>query len=316
MPFYATNGAVNTIGGDEFIEITESEYVSAIASMTNPSTPLLPSIAGDELSLVTPYLPDFTLPLESAVTLPVIDGGARTPVCTGLARHPDGGWLVGDDGRDDDSDPTHDAGVIYYDDSWVEQARYSLASLSIGDDQFSVQGVAVDGTTRNMWVVAKNTAGAGDTGHIIFSMSLDTETVTASYTINGEPNGIAVYPEIGEFVLLTDLGNISRWSLSDGSLLYPQKSVAYYSNPDHIYNLGGGKSLLTFGDNGSDGMVVQIDSSGQTPIREREFTLTGSDAIEGVVVYDGKIYVCNDAEFHSGEPELNRVLIYDASGLF
>jgi len=316
MPFFATYGVVSTVGGDEFIEITESEYTSAISSMTDPNTPLLPSISGDELTLVAPYLPEFTLAMESAVTLPVISGGARTPVCTGLARHPDGGWLVGDDGRDSESDPTHDAGVIYYNDSWVEQARYTLADLNIGGDEFSVQGVAVDNSARSVWVVAKNTAGAGDAGHIIFSMSLDTEMVTASYTIDGEANGIAVYPDIGQFILLTDLGNISRWNLSDGSLFYGQKSVAYYSNPDHIFNLGGGKSLLTFGDNGSDGVVVQIDSSGQTPIREREFTLTGSDAIEGVVYHNGKIYICNDAEFHSGDPELNRVLVYDASSLF
>lgn len=311
MP-YAFYGRVSTSPIAGGISISDSQYAEAISAMTDRDSPEQVSISGGTFALVSPSLPiEITLSLDTATTLPAVDGGSRVPVNTGLARHPDGGWIVGDDGRVPFGS-TFDAGLIHYDDEWVQLERISWAGLGVGDDKFSCQGVAVDILDNSVYGVAKDTDG---TGSVAVQVSLEDWSLIRQVGIPNETNGLAIDTDQRQFLILREGGLLERRSMADGSLIYAYPRVIMPS-ADMLYYLGAGKLLVTYGPNGAPGIMEYWDVSTGGIIALYRFTMGGADAIEGVVVHDERLYLNNDANFHAGSPDLNRVLEYDVEGLF
>ncbi|MBV7408210.1 hypothetical protein [Maritimibacter sp. DP1N21-5] len=308
MP-YAISGKVSTYEIAGGITISDAQYAAALAGMTNAADPKQVSVSGGVMSLITPSLPiTSSLTMQAATTLPNITGGSRPPVNTGLARHPDGGWIVGDDGRVQGG-TTFDAGLVHYNDGYVQQSRTRLATLGVGDNKFSVQGVAVHG--GSVYAVAKDTDG---TGTVIIEVELSDWSLVRQIDVPDDTNGLAVDYDRGQFLTLDDAGVLKRRPLSDGALTYQYPALGVGS-PDMLHYLGGGKILITYGPNGTSGLALVADISTGSIVRERLLTMSGADAIEGAAVHNGTLYLNNDANFHYGNPELNRLLEYDVSGL-
>lgn len=311
MP-YAVPGRVSLSAMAGAVVITASQYTAALAGMTDPVNPLQVKVAGGVFSLGPVVLPaQQVLPMMSAVTLPNVSGGSRSPVCTGLARHPSGlGWLVGDDGRTGSGATSFDAGVIWYDEDWVQLARYRRADLGYGDNKFSVQGVAGDPRDGSFYFIAKDTDGSGTA---ILQVSAAAVLVRA-IPVHVNSNGLMIVPEQNQFIIMLDEKRLVRRDISTGAVI--AQTAIDLASPDQLHYLGGGKALLTHGSNGVNGAAVVLDVSTENAAQERRVVFTGADAVEGVVYHGGKLFVTNDAKFHTGSPALNRVLIYDAENLF
>lgn len=311
MP-YAAPGKVSMAEMAGAVAITATQYADALAAMTDPVTPRQVSVVGGVFSMVPVSLPATqTLPLASATTLPNVDGSSRAPVCTGLARHPSGlGWLVGDDGRTGRGDTSFDAGVIWYDEAWAQVARYRRADLGYGDNKFSVQGVAGDPRDGSFYFIAKDTDGS-DTAILQVSA---TGTPVRAIPVHTNSNGLMIIPEQNQLVVLIDEKRLVRRDLATGAVI--AQTPIDLKSQDHLHYLGDGKALVTHGANGVNGAAVLIDVSTQNVEQDRRIVLSGADAVEGVVYHNGRLYVTNDAKFHPGSPALNRVLVYDAQGLF
>ncbi|MAI17145.1 MAG: hypothetical protein CBC71_06295 [Rhodobacteraceae bacterium TMED111] len=248
-----------------------------------------------------------------AFDLPLLPEG-RYPVNTGLARHPSGnGWLVGDDGRTPSQSSFH-GGVIWYNDDFTQVLDRWFTVSDFGlNSNFSIQGIHADAGTNEFWCVARripnDTTNSkvlkvnATTGAVLFTAL----TQSPQY---GAGNGIAVSGN--KYYTLGVDGRISTWDMT-GSLIPPIDTVNNHPQNDHLHNLNDGRLLLSCGANGSDGIIQIINES--TMAVEKEVTVPDADAIEGIVMYDGFLWVNNDGHFHSGTPLKNRVLKYSVGDL-
>lgn len=99
-----------------------------------------------------------TMTLETLTPLPEASGGAGLGIgfsATGLALDPlTGGWVVGNDGRAQDPQETHDPSIVFLDAFGALIREVRLAPLYPGHG--SVQGVAVDPRDGDIWYAARN----------------------------------------------------------------------------------------------------------------------------------------------------------------
>ncbi|MBX5131601.1 hypothetical protein HJB80_02690 [Rhizobium lentis] len=277
--------------------------------MTNKADPKKVSVANGFQMVAPSYVEPIAL--IEAVTLPSL--GTRNPVCTGLARHPSGnGWLVGDDGRTV-TGTTTDGGVIWYNEDFTQILANFKTIATFGlTNQHSIQGVCAIPGTNEFWCVGRRIPTTENSR--VLKCDATTGAVLLNVPCQNTGNGIAVVPEHSVYYTLQTTGELTKWDLV-GVYLPPIVDLNTQTTNDMLHYLGNGKMLLTYGANLSDGYIVVLDISGASPVIKKTVQIPGSNAIEGVAIHDGFIWLCNDGEYHSATPALNRVLKYSIGTL-
>lgn len=308
MPFAAAN-KISTGHIPGAITITETQYAQAIAGMTNKAAPKKVSVANGFQMVAPSYVEPIAL--MEAITLPSL--GTRNPVCTGLARHPSGnGWLVGDDGRTV-TGTTTDGGVIWYNEDFTTILANFKTIATFGlTNQHSIQGVCAIPGTDEFWCIGRLLPTTANSR--VLKCDATTGAVLLNVPCQNTGNGIAVVPEHSVYYTLQTTGELTKWDLL-GVYLPPIVDLNTQTSNDMLHYLGNGKMLLTYGANLSNGYVSVLDISGASPVITKTVQLPGSNAIEGVCIHDGFIWLCNDGEYHSASPALNRVLKYSLGTL-
>lgn len=256
-----------------------------------------------------------TLAMTTAWQLP---DGAR-PVATGqgmaatgLARDPiDGCWWIGNGLATPESatgvsrvSPDLSSVLGSYD-----VAGWGLASSYNG----SVQGVAFDTGDATLWAILKATSGGGA---FLLHIARDGVLIGPPVALpQPSANGIAYDPATDLLTILFDGSPATvRWFTKSGTDLSSSTQVLTLptAKGDHLFiDPASGDLFATWGDNGTGGYVGRYSraSYGGWALAGVD-TLSGADAIEGVVVWNGALYVTNDAATHPGNPVANRLLRY------
>lgn len=301
MP-YAATGKVSTSPLTSGVQITDAQYLAAIAAMTDKVNPKKVTIAGG-FALVAPSTPE-PVALVQAFNLPTL--GTRFPVNTGLARHPSGnGWLCGDDGRAAGASGPNDAGVIWYNDNFTTVlAHWKISSIGVGSNQHSVQGLCAIPGSNQFWAVARNLGSANSTA---FRCNATTGALEFQALCQNTANGIAFLPDRNQYVTCQPNGALTFWSAA-GVHVPPIVSVSGVTEGDMLLYLGNNKLLLTWGASGGAGYITRFNIAGSTPVIEKTVQIPIANAIEGVVIHDGFIWLNNDGQYHAASPTINRVL--------
>jgi len=225
---------------------------------------------------------------------------------TGLAYDStDGTWWVGNHGKQLPASPTYASSVVHLSADFTTIIS-EITISSLGETPASVQGVAYDTSDNTLWVVNKDPGVGSEVYHISKAGSL-----LGTFSVPEGTNAIAYDSTRDQLIISNDSTNTITWrskgdlSAASLSLSAPADQLGYDEDTDMI--------LATVG-SGSDGLVrfydvATADYSGEPRIAETA-TLTGADAIEGVVLLNDVLYVTNDAYYHSGSPTLNRMLVY------
>ncbi|MBX5112674.1 hypothetical protein [Rhizobium lentis] len=308
MPFAAAN-KISTGHLPGGITISEAQYTQALAGMTSKAAPKKVSVANG-FQMVAPSFIE-PIALMEAITLPSL--GSRNPVCTGLARHPLGtGWLVGDDGRPVNGTTT-DGGVIWYNDDFTDVIENFKAIPTLGlTSQHSIQGVCAVPGSNEFWCIGRLLPTTGNSR--VLKCDATTGAVLLNVPCQNTGNGIAVVPEHGIYYTLQTTGELTKWDMA-GVYLPSIVDLNTQTTNDMLQYLGDGKMLMTYGANLSSGYISVVDITGASPVMTKTVQLPGSNAIEGVAIHDGFIWICNDGEYHSASPALNRVLKYSLGNL-
>lgn len=308
MPFAAAN-KISTGHLPGCVSISEEQYAQALAGMINKANPKKVSVANG-FQMVAPSFVE-PIALMEAITLPSL--GTRNPVNTGLARHPSGnGWLVGDDGRTL-TGTTTDGGVIWYNDDFTQVLANFKAIATMGlTNQHSIQGVCAVPGTNEFWCIGRLLPTTGNSR--VLKCDATTGAVLLNVPCQNTGNGIAVVPEHGVYYTVQTTGELTKWDLL-GVYLPPIVDLNTQTSNDMLHYLGNGKMLLTYGANLSNGYIAVLDISGASPVVTKTVQIPGSNAIEGVAIHDGFIWLNNDGEYHSASPALNRVLKYSLGTL-
>lgn len=239
-------------------------------------------------------------------------GSGRGMSATGLARDPlDGCWWVGNG----IGTPQSYAGVTQLSpDLTTVLGAFDVASWGLGSSyNGSVQGVAFDTSDASLWAVLKATSGGGA---FLLHIARTGALIGAPASL-AQPtaNGIAYDADRDLLAILHDgsPGTVRWFSKSGTDLSAANQVLTLPSNlADHVaFDPISGDLLASWGDNGSAGVIGRFSRAsygGWTLVGVD--TLTGADAIEGIAVHDGSVYVVNDAATHPGSPVANRILRY------
>lgn len=263
------------------------------------------------MSMVPPE--NTVLSISSAIDYPNVSGTSRTPTCTGLSRHPSGtGWLVGDDGRVNGVPGGTPAIIWYSDDFQTQLGHFTLASIGVPSENYSVQGVVgmPDGTfyAVGLDIDYQNT--------FVFQADATTGELIRTFPTMPKGNGIAYDYDRGEIIVLTSDNILLRISEETGEEIARSQVLDALKPSDMAFYLGDGKLLVTFGKNNRPGRMAVLDVSSDSVSIERTFSVTEADAIEGAALHDGLLYLNNDGVFHNGSPMKDRILTVGAQGLF
>lgn len=248
-----------------------------------------------------------SLSIVSGINLP---GTPGTPAgegicCTGLARdNIDGTWWVGNH---------YTASVVHLSaDFTTVISEYVVGAgtlAALGAEVYSVQGVAYDTTNDTIYFVAKGLSGGATTQivHIAKNGTLLDAIPKSS------ANGLA-YDSIRDNLIYSTAGTFNWINKTTGAALF---SYTASSPPDQVHFVAASNRLLYSSDPSANGTlrVVTLSNDYGIPIEEKVITLVGADAIEGLVLHGGNLYITNDGFFHAGSPPKNRMLTYDGVGI-
>lgn len=231
-----------------------------------------------------------------------LDSGTRTIVPTGLAKTPEGQYLVGDHGAAVAEGPQINPGVVVYTSALVLVNQWTVGGTwGIADPEtYSVQGVHIDpAEDGTAWALLKKPGGTPIVMHFNYTTGAEVERFTGTSSFE---NGIMVDDDNGlVFTSVTGSPNrVFRRLKSGGTLLTPGNATA--QDYDGLFYLGGNRALGTYGPNDVAGKVDLLDMTPFSPVVLTTFTLEGSLAIEGIVLDEvgGEKYfrVANDMNFH------------------
>lgn len=250
-----------------------------------------------------------TRPMASAVTMP--DGtnpqaaGKGYP-CTGLALDAQDGSWWGSWGL---GTASANAGVVHLSaDFSMMLAEITASSLGLPDG--SVQGIAYDTSDNTIWFILKNTASGAYLVHTSKAGTLLSSTLLASANANG-----LGYDSLRDQLLILDSANGQiNWCDKAGAPVSPVRRISSTPGDQVTYDAANDDVLYTWGANGVDGKVERWRVTGDYggPWKARIDTLTGANAIEGVVLTGGNYVIANDGLTHNEPPALNRALTYPA----
>ncbi|MPT47041.1 MAG: hypothetical protein E2598_01310 [Sphingobium sp.] len=263
-----------------------------------------------------------TRAMTSAITLP--DGGngavaGKGWTCTGLALMPDGTLLWGNDGRGASADDPFLSSVIRTS-ADGSSILHQWTSADLGLPANSIQGVdwepvGTGGIRGNIWFVQVTSPSP-----TVICLPINEDWSAGTPIVQTAPsntNGLAYDSKRDQIIILRNGStSIIEWHTKNDFLTATWSVVGTGgTDADHLhYDAGRDQLYSTAGANGTNGHVYIWDMAGYgVPYITQDITLTGADAIEGVVLRpDGALLISNDAYFHRGgtPSPFNRLLTY------
>ncbi|WP_076072089.1 hypothetical protein [Sphingomonas montana] len=260
-----------------------------------------------------------TRTLAAARTLP--DGGSGAAAgkgwtCTGLARLPDGSWLVGNDGRGSSASDPNLASIVHLS-ADMTTILHQWTTAAMGFSAGSVQGVAWEplapGQGRGrIWFMI---VGAGQP--LCHATLSEDWSITATGTLAGVTSGNGVVHDAIRDRIVVLNGSTLTWRDKDTGAPTGLSATVHVTEPDHLcHDVASDTMLVSFGANGQPGGVARLSMAAVAdygaPAVTAIDTLPGCDAIEGIAIAGDAWTLCNDAYFHPGTPALNRLLTFTA----
>lgn len=243
----------------------------------------------------------FTYPFNfvSRQTLPdAAHGGTPSGkgfTCTGLHRESDGTWLIGNDGRADESDLTYDPSIVKVSADFTTKL-WELGLGAIYPLMESCQGVCVDPTNDSIWFaspaegkIRNVTRGGVDLGYI------QTGTGTSGVAYDASFDGFWT----------TQGDTVKKWSRAGVESQSIDLAAAGITTADALQLIG---NELWFTVDGNPDMVQRLDLS--TSEISPPYYVPEADKIEGLW-YDGTyLYIVHDSYFHVGTSPYNEMVKY------
>jgi hypothetical protein len=255
--------------------------------------------------------------IHGIVPLPLASGGILNEgfTGTGLSRFSDGRWLVGNDGRSIEGDISYESSVVILSADGRTKLAEFKADTFVSNAQ-SVQGV-VALADNSFWFTVKQQqrlVHLDEFGKHVETISLDFR-----------PNGLG-YDNYKNALIVADDDGLVRWvSLENHNIIMTRQLL---SGLDQLFmdkSRGtAGYLWTTEGLNKKDGILRAYNIASKTylPLREKRWLswytddhmhipLSGSRAIEGVVVKNENVYVLNNAYFHGKQKGGNNIRKYN-----
>lgn len=246
--------------------------------------------------------------MVKAVNIP--DGLGALPgtgfTITGLTRAADGTWWAANEGQANASDSSYTPSLVHL----SADMSTKLGEVAIGSKTIrSLQGIAYD--DHKLYVASLSEG--------LIRVYSDSGTYQRSIApqSGGSVNGVA-YDTLLDAVIISHANGspiVREIEWRDAATGAQIKKITVANEPDQLFfdATSGPQGALwyTYGDAGPGryGYVAKIDvATGQ---QVGAYALPEADAIEGIVVDGGKMWIANDAYYHFGVPPLNRILEFD-----
>lgn len=245
---------------------------------------------------------DYVPPQTSLDYLPDGAGGQNPSggfTCTGLGRLSNGNWIIGNDGRTDEADVTHDCSVVILSsDKTTIVDEWDMTPVSLVGNN-SVQGVTVhtDGTIYVASPQANKILHLSSTGSKLGEIAA---TGANGLAYNPDDNQLLWKSNLNDGILhvydLDTSSEVDTWSIS--------------LNIDHLY-YSQGALWCTDGANGTDATIFIYDTITHELIG-RLLNFVDAQAVEGIYVSGNKLTISNDGGFHAAStPARNMLLEYE-----
>jgi len=250
------------------------------------------------------------LPLTRAIALPEGASGAapgRGFTCTGLARDPtDGAWWIGNDGRAIEGGGPRRAASILRISADFSTILAEYTTLELGLEAASIQGVAYDADRDSIWFALR-----ASNGELV---NIGKDGVFRARLRVGAVNGLAYDAKRRLLITLDDKTGLVQWRdpATGAARASPLLRITARAPDQLSYDAQRDAIVVAGGPNRQAGWVETWSLAAPSPRLIRRDRLQGADAIEGIALDNGRIYLTNDAFFHRGAPPLNRVLVFTA----
>ncbi|MDQ7310617.1 hypothetical protein [Stenotrophomonas sp. Sm10] len=225
--------------------------------------------------------------------------------CTGLAKITSGPWtscwLVANDGRSVEGSGVYECSVVVLSPDMSRVLREFTVFDKVTSPG-SIQGVAWDESDDTFWFADQ---GANLVRHMDLSGVLLPDAINTGFI----PNAVARIASEDALILPRyNTGTVDVYSCASGQLIRTISDIR--ADHDQAYYDASANALwYTAGANGSSGSVYAASMA--TGAQLRQFTLSGSQAIEGVHVDGQRLTVLNDGGFHTNaKPALSMACIY------
>jgi hypothetical protein len=255
-----------------------------------------------------------TLSLASSTTLP--DGATASDAgkgftCTGLARDADGTWWVANFGAPLDPPGVLVPSIVHLSADFTTILGEVEVVADLGLAATGIQGVTVLPSGNIAFIQL-----GSPSKYVVMTPA----GVQVGSTINlpNDENGLTYDTTRDQVITYNTTSGVVTWrdKTTLAAATSPGRAItvvgATFFDQLH-YDAANDQLITTQGASGSAGIVkVWEVGSGTVAHLVGTYTLTGADAIEGIVAYNGIWYVCNDAYYHGVSPALNRILQYTA----
>lgn len=236
------------------------------------------------------------LPIDSVHMLPNGASGQNANggfTCTGLTLITTGTWkncwLVANDGRVAEDSTTYLCSILILSPDFSRIIREFTVYDKV-TPAGSLQGVAWDESDDTIWFADQ---GANLVRHMDLNGALIAGTINTGFI----PNAVARIPSEDALILPRyNTGTVDVYSCATGLLVRTISGI----RADHdqaFYDSANNYIWYTSGANGADGVAYVASMINGAAVKQ--YTLSGSQAIEGIYVADGRITVVNDGAFHA-----------------
>jgi hypothetical protein len=252
-----------------------------------------------------------TLSLNTATTLP--DGASGSDAGkgwtnTGLARASDGTWWVGNHGFATSPEGTLAPSVVHLSSDFTTILGEVEAVADLGLAAASIQGVTVLPSGNIAFIQL-----GSPSKYVVITPA--GALVGSAINLDNNDNGLAYDTLRDQVITFNTSSGVVTWR-DKTTLAATSRSFTVIGTTlfDQLfYDAASDRLLATYGNSGTPGFVAVYEPvAGGVARLVGTYTLTGADAIEGIVQHNGVWYVCNDSYFHGGSPALNRILQYTA----
>jgi hypothetical protein len=253
-----------------------------------------------------------TLAQSSALTLP--DGAAGSQAgkgftCTGVTRDPRDNTIWGGNyGKPSEATApgtTFAASIVQLSpDGTTFLREITFASLGITQNTSAggPQGVQWDPTDNTIWVAVP------ELDKIYHIDPAGSGTLLGSLNFTGA-NGLAIDLGTNELIVCPAGSNPNASWISKSTGAVSKARGLTGGTIDHLaYDNVRAWLWYTAGNNGVDGTVSALDV-GQSYVRAT-YTLTGANAIEGMLLNGDELIIFNDGKYHGQVQDLNQILRY------
>jgi len=226
--------------------------------------------------------------------------------CTGLAKITSGMWtncwLVANDGRSVEGSSVYKCSIVILSPDMSRVIREFTVFDKVATPG-SIQGVAWDESDDTFWFADQ---GANMVRHMDLTGTLLPDAINTGFI----PNAVARIASEDALILPRyNTGTVDVFSCATGLLIRTVSGIRADHDQAH-YDPSSNALWYTAGANGSNGAVYAASMASGAQLRQ--FTLSGSQAIEGVHVDGLRLTVLNDGGFHTiAKPALSMACSYN-----